>query len=54
MRGKHEIIIPRMDRQVPNRNGGKMVAFELCPALAAINGNPEAELSAEEKKIGLN
>src|SRR5438045_7490763 len=54
MRGKNHIVVPRVDCEVANGNGRKMVAFELRPAFSAIDGNPEPELRANEKKIGLN
>src|SRR4030095_1503694 len=37
MRGENQIVVPRMNRQVANGNGWKMVAFELRPAFSAIN-----------------
>src|SRR5215510_127430 len=37
MRGENQIVVPRMNRQVANSNGRKMMAFELCPAFSAIN-----------------
>src|SRR6476469_2151702 len=54
MRGEDQIDVPRMNRQVANGNGRKMVALELRPAFSAINRNPESEFCADEKKVGLN
>ena len=54
MRGENQIVIPRLNRQVANGNGRKMVAFELRPVFSAINRNPQSKLRAEEKKIRLN
>src|SRR5678816_3666557 len=54
MRGENQIVIPRVNRQVANGNGRKMVAFELRPIFSAINRNPQSKLRAEEKKIGFN
>src|SRR5215472_12341269 len=51
---ENQIVVPRMNCQVANRNGWKMVALELCPAASAIDRNPESEFRAKEKKIGLN
>src|SRR5215831_4294410 len=52
MRGENQIVIPRMNRQVANGNGRKMVPLKLRPAFSAINRNPESKLRADEKKIG--
>ena len=54
MRGENKIVVPRLNRQVANGNGRKMVAFELRPVFSAINRNPQSKLRAEEKKIGFN
>src|SRR5215471_1493243 len=54
MRGENQIVIPRMNRQVANGNGRKMVPLKLRPAFSAINRNPESKLRADEKKIGLH
>src|SRR5262245_285591 len=54
MRGENQIVVPRMNRQVANGNGRKMVALELRPAFSAINRNPESEFRADEKKVGLD
>src|SRR4029077_20531986 len=54
MRGENQIVIPRMNRQVANGNGRKMVALELCPAFSAINRKPKSKLRAQEKKIRLD
>src|SRR6476660_2802167 len=54
MRGENQIVVPRVNRQVANGNGRKMVALELRPACSAINRNPESKLRANEKKIGLD
>src|SRR5215469_17281724 len=49
MRCENQIIVPRMNRQVANGNGRKMVALELCPVFSAIDRNPESEFRADEK-----
>src|SRR6476620_3597112 len=54
MRGENQIVVPRVNRQVANGNGRKMVALELRPIFSAINRDPESKLRAEEKKIGFN
>src|SRR5947199_2175684 len=41
MGGENQIVVPRVNRQVANCNGGKMVALDLRPACPAINRNPE-------------
>src|SRR4029077_12043826 len=48
MRAENQIVIPRVNRQVANGNGRKMVAFELRPIFSAINRNPQPKLRAEE------
>src|SRR4029077_20313498 len=53
MRAENQIVIPRVNRQVANGNGRKMVALKLRPAFSAINRNPESEFGADEKKIWL-
>src|SRR5215831_18110692 len=45
------ILIPRVNCQVTDGNGRKMVALKFRPAFSAINRNPESEFGAEEKKI---
>src|SRR6516164_2713586 len=37
MRGENQIVIPRVNRQVANGNGRKMIALKLRPAFSAIN-----------------
>src|ERR1043166_6941030 len=54
MRGENQIVIPRVNRQVANGNGRKIVAFKLGPAFSAINRNPESKFRAAEEKIWLN
>src|SRR5262245_58426623 len=54
MRGKNQIVVPRLNRQVANGNGRKMVPLKLRPACSAINRNPESKLRANEKKVRLN
>src|SRR4029077_8499719 len=54
MRGENQIVVPRLNRQVANGNGRKMVAFKLRPAFSAINRKPKSKLRAQEKKIGLD
>src|ERR1700757_2852053 len=54
VRGENQIVIPRMNREVANGDGRKMVALELGPAFSAINRNPESKLRADEKKIWLH
>src|SRR6478735_4752653 len=54
MRGENQIVAPRVNRQVANGNGRKMVALELRPIFSAINRNPQSKLRAEEKKIWFN
>src|SRR5215471_8922016 len=54
MRSEHQIVVARVNCQVANRNRREMVALKLCPALSAIDRNPEPEFGAKEKKIGLN
>src|SRR4029453_9748326 len=54
MRAENQIVIPRVNRQVANGNGRKMVALKLRPAFSAINRNPESKLRADEKKIWLH
>src|SRR6476620_74274 len=43
MGGEIQIIVPRVNRQVANCNGGKMVALELSPGCPVINRNPESK-----------
>src|ERR1700761_4377128 len=40
MRGEDQIVVPRVNRQVANGDGRKMVALKLRPAFSAINRNP--------------
>src|SRR5215467_4788306 len=54
MRCENQIIVSRMNRQVANGNGRKMVALELRPVFSAINRNPESEFRADKKKVGLD
>src|SRR6476646_8534587 len=54
MRGKNQIVVPRVNRQVANGNDRKMVALELRPIFPASNRDPESKLRAEEKKICFN
>src|SRR3954462_9102448 len=54
MRGENQIIVPRVNCQVANGNGRKMVPFKLRPACSAIDRNPESKFRTEEKKIGLD
>ena len=54
MRRKNQIVVPRLNRQVANGNGRKMVALELRPAFSSVDRDPKSELGAEKKKIGLN
>ena len=54
MGSENQLVIARLNRQIANGNGRKMVALKLRPAFSAINRNPESELRAEEKKIRLN
>src|SRR5512132_3442749 len=54
MRGENQIVVSRMNRQVANGNGRKMVALELRPVFSAINRNPQSKLRADEKKIWLD
>src|SRR4030095_4792227 len=54
MRGENQIVVPRMNRQVANGNGRKIVALKLRPAFSAINRNPESKLRADEEKIWLD
>src|SRR6188474_3549430 len=51
MCGENQIVITRLNRQVANGNGRKMVALELRPACSAINRNPQSKLRANKKKI---
>src|SRR5258707_13806507 len=37
---QNEIIVPRLDRQVPHRYGRDVAALELSPMRAAIHGDP--------------
>src|SRR5262245_18517909 len=54
MRGENQIVVSRMNRQVANGNGGKIVALKMCPVFSAINRNPEYKIRAEKKKIRLH
>src|SRR5262245_30703341 len=54
MRGENQIVIPRLNSQIANGNGRKIVALKLRPALPPINRNPESEFRADKKKVGLD
>src|SRR5438094_9414638 len=47
VRRKNQIVIPWVNCQVANSNGGKMVALKLRPTRSAINRNPESEFRAD-------
>src|SRR5262245_46060463 len=54
MRAENQIVIPRVNREVANGNGRKMVALKLRPDFSAIDRNPESQFRSKEKKIGFN
>src|SRR5262249_33430509 len=54
VRGEHQIVVPRVNRQIANGNGRKIVALELRPASSAIDRNPESEFRADQKEISLH
>src|SRR5262245_11482430 len=54
MCSENQIVIARLNRQIANGNGRKIVALKLRPAFSAINRNPESEFRAGEKKVRLN
>src|SRR4030095_2559347 len=44
----------RLNCQIPNRNCGKMVAFELRPVFSAINRDPKSKLCPDKEQIRLD
>src|SRR5438045_9621449 len=54
MRSANQIVSARVNRQVRNGNGRKMVGLELRPAFCDINRYPDSKLCADEKTIRLD
>src|SRR3954453_19387500 len=51
VRGDIQIIVARLNCQVGNGDGRKMLTFKLRLICPAINRNPESKFRTEEKKI---
>ena len=51
---KNQIVIARLNCQIANGNGGKMVAFKLRPVFSTIDRDPKSKFGAEKKKIWLD
>ena len=51
MRGDHEIIVARVDREVAHGDTRQVPSLESCPAAAVVNGHIEPELGAEEHEF---
>jgi hypothetical protein len=52
VRGKHQIVIARLDDEITHRHGGEVARLELRPRGAAIDGDPQAELRPGEQQVG--
>src|SRR5258707_12111022 len=49
----HQILLPRMNLQIPNRYAGEVSSFEFRPALARVDRNPEAKLGPHKEEVRL-
>ena len=54
MRGENQVRLAGLDDNVIDRNRREISSFILRPVLAAIHGNPEAELGAEEEHVAID
>src|SRR5581483_3835625 len=46
--GQNEVVVARVNGEIAHSDSGKMVALELGPVFAAVDGNPKAEFCAEK------
>ena len=47
----YEIVVARMNREIAHRHRRQIAALVMGPLLAAIHGDPQPELGAEEQEI---
>ena len=52
--GQDQIVVARLNGQVPDRNGRNVATLELRPVSAGIGGDPQAELRAHEQQMRLD
>ena len=51
VRGDHEIVVARMDREIAHRHRGQVPTLVARPLLAAVERHPQPELGAEEQQV---
>ena len=54
MRGQNEIVFPRLNCEVADSDGWKVVTLELRPNFSTINRDIESEFGAKKKEAWLN
>src|SRR5438105_2196653 len=53
MRGDHQVVVARLDRDVADGDRWKISALVPRPLATTIEGNPQSELGADEEEIGI-
>ena len=54
MRRDHQIVIPRLNRDITHCDSGEVAALVTRPLIATVERDPQPELGAEEKQIGID
>ncbi len=54
VRGDDQVVLARMDQQIPHRDAGEVAALELRPALARVGRDPQPELGPAEEQARLH
>jgi len=52
VRGKNEVVFARVNHDIAHRDRGKIASLVFSPPLTAIDGDPEAELRAQQQQRG--